>query len=157
MADPTGEPSPATSGVDDPYYQVALDQWMQPGPSNRPGNILAGPAQLKPRTTRPSARPLSGATEPPRFAPQEATGSPAGDVMPTQATLQALLSTVTDVAQGMDNIRSEMTDVRQQLSDVQWMAGWAEWAQPTVRAGIEASPRMTMTTQPRDGRSVSVP
>jgi len=52
VADPTGEPSPATSGVDDPYCQVVLDQWMQLGPSNRLGNILAGPAQSKLRTAR---------------------------------------------------------------------------------------------------------
>ena len=27
-AEPTGNPSPAESGADDPYYQVALDEWM---------------------------------------------------------------------------------------------------------------------------------
>ena len=27
-ADPTGNPSPAGSGVDNLYYQVALDEWM---------------------------------------------------------------------------------------------------------------------------------
>ena len=140
-ADPTGELSPAMSGVDDPYYQVAPDQWMQPGPSNRLGNILAGPAQSKPRTTRPSARPSSGATEPPRFAPQEATGSPAGDVTPTQATLQALLSAVTNVVQGMDNIRSEMTDVRQQLSDIQQMQ--AGLSGPSRLSGTELRPAHT--------------
>ena len=28
MASPTGNPSPAGSGADDPYYQVAPDEWM---------------------------------------------------------------------------------------------------------------------------------
>jgi len=140
-ADPTGEPSPTMSGADDLYYQVAPDQWMRLGLSNRPGNIPAGPAQLKLRTDWPSARPSLGATEPLRFSPQEATGSPAGDVTPTQATLQALLSAVTDVAQGMDNITSEMTNVRQQLSYVQQtQAGPSGPSQPS---GPESRPAHT--------------
>ena len=32
-ANPTGNLSPAGSGANDPYYQVALDEWMQPGPT----------------------------------------------------------------------------------------------------------------------------
>ena len=54
--------------------------------------------------------------EPPTPAPQEATESPAGDSPPTQSAMETLLSAVTGIAQGMDDIRLEMTDVRQQLS-----------------------------------------
>ena len=60
----------------------------------------------------------SGTTEPPTQVRQEAAGSHAGDPL-TQSTVEALLSAVTGIAQGMDDIRLEMTDVRQQLSDVQ--------------------------------------
>ena len=116
-ADPTGNPSPAESGVDDLYYQVAPDKWMQPGLSTRLGKTPAGQAQLKSRTTRPSVRQPSGTTEPPTQAWQEAAGSHAGDP-PTWSTMEALLSAMTGIAQAMDNIRLEMTDVRQQLSDV---------------------------------------
>ena len=49
---------------------------------------------------------------------QEAAGSPAGDPPPTWSAMEALLSAVTGISQGMDDIRLEMTDVRQQLSDV---------------------------------------
>ena len=80
-ADPTGNPSPTGSGGDDPYYQVAPDEWMQLGPSTRPGKMLAGQTQPRSRTTRPSAKQLS--MEPPTHAPQEAAGSPAGDPLPT--------------------------------------------------------------------------
>ena len=48
---------------------------------------------------------------------QEAAGSPASNPLPTQSAMEALLSAVTGIAQGMDDIRSEMTNVRQQLSD----------------------------------------
>ena len=41
-ADPTGNLSPKGSGADDPYYQVAPDEWMRPGPSTRPGKMLVG-------------------------------------------------------------------------------------------------------------------
>ena len=63
-------------------------------------------------------RQLSGTTEPLTPALQEATESPAGDSLPTRLAMEALLSAVTSVAQGMDDIRLEMTNVRQQLSDV---------------------------------------
>ena len=118
MADPTGNMSPAGSDVDDPYYQVTLDEWMQLGPSTRPGKMSARQAQPKLRTTRPSAKQLSGTTEPLTHVPQEAAGSPAGDPPPTQSAMEALLSAVTGIAQGMNNIRLEMTNVRQQLTDI---------------------------------------
>ena len=116
-ADPTGNPSPTGSGADDPYYQVAPDEWMRPGPSTRSGKTPAGQAQPKSRTAKPSVRQPSGTTEPLTQARQEAAGSPAGNP-PTRSTIEALLSAVTGIAQGMDDIRSEMTDVRQQLSDI---------------------------------------
>ena len=118
MADPTGNPSPAESGVDDPYYQVAPDEWMRLGPSTRLGKTSAGKAQLKSRTTRPSVKQPSGTTEPPTHAPQEAAGSPAGDPPPTRSAMEVLLSAVTGITQGMDDIRLEMTNVRQQLTTV---------------------------------------
>ena len=118
MADPTGNLSPTGSGVDDPYYQVALDEWMRLGPSTRLGKVSAGQAQPKLRTTRPSVKQPSGTTEPLTHVPQEAAGSPAGDPPPTRSAMEALLSAMTGITQGMDDIRLEMTDVRQQLSDV---------------------------------------
>ena len=102
----------------DPYYQVALDEWMQLGPSTRPGKMPAGLAQPRSRTTRPLMRQLLGTTEPLTPVLQEAAESPADDSPPTRLAIEAVLSAVTGIAQGMDNIRSEMTDVRQQLSDV---------------------------------------
>ena len=117
-ANPTGDLSPAGSGADNPYYQVAPDEWMQPSPSTRLGKTLAGQAQPKLRAARPSAKQPSGTMEPPTQAWQEAAESPAGDPPPTQSTIEALLSAMTGIAQGMDDIRLEMTDVRQQLSDI---------------------------------------
>ena len=116
-ADPTGNLSPAGSGADDLYYQVAPDEWMQLGLSTRSGKTPAGQAQLKLRTARPSVKQPSGTMELPTQAWQQAAGSPAGDPL-TWSTIEALLSAVTGIAQGMDDIRSEMTDVRQQLSDI---------------------------------------
>ena len=95
-ADPTGNPSPAGSGADDLYYQVAPDEWMQLGPSTRPGKMLAGQAQPKSRTARPLVRQPSGTTEPPTQAWQEAAGSHAGDPL-TQSTVEALLSAMTGI------------------------------------------------------------
>ena len=59
------------------------------------------------------AKQLSGTMEPPTQVWQEAAESPAGNPPPTRSTIEALLSAVTGIAQGMDDIRSEMTDVRQ--------------------------------------------
>ena len=105
-ADPTGNLSPAESGADDPYYQVALDEWVQLGPSTRLGKMLAGAAgqaQLKSRTTRPSARQPSGTMEPLTHVLQEATESPAGNSPPTWLAMEALLSAMTSIAQGVDD------------------------------------------------------
>ena len=78
--------------------------------------------------------------------------------------MEALLSAVTGIAQGMDNIRLEMTNVRQQLSDVQWtqagLARRSQQSEPELRPA-ESRPQQdgqgTGNQFPPDGQPRQTP
>ena len=92
--------------------------------------------------------------EPPTQAWQEAAGSPAGDP-PTRSTIEALLSAVTGIAQGMDDIRSEMTDVRQQLSDIRQMQAGPD--RPSQQPEPELRPAESQPQQDSNGTGNQFP
>ena len=140
--------------MDDPYYQVAPDEWMRLGPSTRSGKMPAGQAQPKSRPARPSVKQLSGTMEPLTQAWQEAAGSPAGDP-PAWSTIEALLSAVTGITQGMDDIRSEMTDVRQQLSDIRQMQAGPD--RPSQQPEPEPRPAESRPQQDGNGTGNQFP
>ena len=63
-ADPTSSPRLEPGSADDLYYQVALDVWIQPGPSHRLGKQLDVHAQPMPGAFAPLAQPEQRASEP---------------------------------------------------------------------------------------------
>ena len=63
-ADPTISPRLEPGSVDDPYFQVALDVWIWPGLSTRPGKQLDVHAQLMLGAFAPPAQPKQRASVP---------------------------------------------------------------------------------------------